>query len=266
MPSALQVDLVLMPTSTPCTLLGAYKPRPRSALRNPMEFSERLKKARERRGVTQTQLGEMMGVSPQSVQQWESGSTMPRHKRIEALAKTLSVRPQWLMLEQGDMIERVESDAVMHQTELYEDAGPLTPDEIDIPFFREVEMAAGSGRTQVVENHGHSMRFSLLRLAKAGVQPENAACATISGNSMEPVIMDGSPIGIDKGCRGIIDGKIYALDHDGMLRVKKLYRLPLNRMRVVSENDIEFPEEVYSLDDPEAPRVIGRVFWWETFA
>ena len=266
MPSALQVDLVWMPTSAPCMLLEEYKPEPKSALRKPMEFSERLKKARERRGVTQTQLGEMMGVSPQSVQQWESGGTMPRHKRIDDLAKALSVRPQWLMLEQGDMIEGMGSDAVMHQAELYEDAGPLATDEIEIPFFREVEMAAGSGRTQVVENHGRSMRFSLLRLAKAGVQPENAACATISGNSMEPVIMDGSPIGIDKGARGIVDGKIYALDHDGMLRVKKLYRLPLNRMRVVSENDIEFPEEVYSLDDPEAPRVIGRVVWWRTFA
>lgn len=265
MTSTLQADLVCSHTSDACTLLEAYI-TPRSTLRKPMEFHERLRKARERRGLTQTQLGEKMGVSPQSVQQWESGDTMPRHKRVTDLAECLGVRSQWLMLEQGEMLEVAGSDAVLHPTELYEDEAPLATGEIEIPFFREVEMAAGNGRTQVVENHGHSMRFSLQRLAKANVQPQNAACATISGNSMEPVIMDGSPIGIDKGCRHIIDGRIYALDHDGMLRIKKLYRLPLNRMRVVSENDLEFPEEVYSMDDPEAPRIIGRVFWWETFA
>ncbi|WP_386082454.1 XRE family transcriptional regulator [Vreelandella sp. F11] len=231
-----------------------------------MEFSERLKMARERRGLTQTQLGEMLGVSAQSVQQWESGGTMPRHKRIDSLAKQLNVRPQWLILEQGPMVEGVQDEVVLHKTELYEEEGEIPPDEIEVPFFREVEMAAGSGRTQVIENHGRTMRFSLQRLARANVQPCNAGCATVTGNSMEPIIIDGSPIGIDKGCRHIIDGKIYALDHDGMLRVKKLYRLPLNRMRVVSENHEEFPEEVYSMGDPEAPKIIGRVFWWETFS
>ena len=266
MPRALQVDLVLPFTSKPCTLLGTYIPQPKSALSKPMEFSERLKKARERRGLNQTQLGEMLGVSAQSVQQWESGGTMPRHKRIDALATQLGVRAQWLIFEQGPMLEGVKDDAVLHQTELYEEEGQPLPDEIEVPYFREVEMAAGSGKTQVIENHGRTMRFSLARLARANVQPGNAGCATVTGSSMEPMIMDGSPIGIDKGCRHIVDGKVYALDHDGMLRVKKLYRLPLNRMRVVSENDIEFPEEVYSMDDPEAPRIIGRVFWWETFA
>ncbi|OBX36952.1 HTH-type transcriptional regulator PrtR [Halomonas elongata] len=123
-----------------------------------------------------------------------------------------------------------------------------------LPMFREVEFAAGDGCTQVIENHGARERFSLPRLSRAGVQPENAALAVAKGDSMVPAITDGATIGIDKGCRGVIDGKIYALDHDGMLRVKRLYRLPLNRVRVVSENDDEYPEEVYSLSDPDAPR------------
>lgn len=231
-----------------------------------MDFAKRLEKARERRNLTQTELAKMLGVSPQSVQQWEAGGTMPRHKRIDTLADKLGVRAQWLIFGQGDMLKPAKDELVMHETEITEEKGPLAPDEIEIPYFREVEMAAGDGRTQVIENHGASMRFSLARLARAGVQPENAACATIAGKSMEPVIMDGSPVGIDKGCRQIRDGHVYALDHGGMLRVKRLYRMPMNRMRVVSDNDEEYPEEVYSLGDPEAPRIIGRVFWWETFA
>lgn len=231
-----------------------------------MDFPQRLKRARERRNLNQTELGKLLGVSAQTVQQWEAGDTMPRHRRIDTLAKQLGVRPQWLIFGEGDMLEPAQDEMVLHHTEVVESDEPLAADEIEIPYFREVEMAAGDGRTQVIENHGRSMKFSLARLGRAGVKPENAACATISGNSMEPVIVDGSPIGIDKGSRHIIDGQIYALDHGGMLRVKRLYRMPLNRMRVVSDNAEEYPEEVYSLADPDTPKIIGRVFWWETFA
>ena len=266
MPRGLQANLVLPLTSNACRLMGSHFGVPQAHPGKQMEFPERLKKARERRGLNQTELGNILGVSPQTVQLWEAGKTMPRHKRIDTLAKQLGVRSQWLIFGQGSMSESGPDEMVMHDTEIVEDEGPLAPDEIEIPFFREVEMAAGDGRTQVIENHGCSMRFSLARLAKAGIQPHNAACATIAGSSMEPVIKDGSPIGIDKGCRHIIDGEVYALDHGGMLRVKRLYRAPLNRMRVVSDNQVEYPEEIYMIGDPEAPRIIGRVFWWETFA
>lgn len=158
-----------------------------------------------------------------------------------------------------------DSNAEMLEAELIEGDEPLRPDEVWLPMFREVEFAAGDGATQVIENHGAQERFSLPRLARAGVQPENAALAVAKGDSMMPAIHDGATLGIDKGCRHIIDGKVYVLDHGGMLRVKRLYRLPLNRVRVVSENSDEYPEETYSLSDPDAPRIIGKVFWWENF-
>jgi phage repressor protein C with HTH and peptisase S24 domain len=145
------------------------------------------------------------------------------------------------------------------------DPGPLGSDEVELPYYREVELEGGCGRTEVIENHGASMRFSLAKLARAGVQPENAACATLVGNSMEPRIMDGSPIAIDTGATRIEDGRIYAIDHGGMLRVKYLYRLPLGRIRIASENSAEHPDEIVSPPDLEELRIIGRVFWWESF-
>lgn len=142
---------------------------------------------------------------------------------------------------------------------------PLSVGEVTVPYFREVELEGGCGRTQVIENHGASMKFSTAKLYRAGVQPENAACATLVGNSMETTIMDGSPIAIDRGCTHIIDGKIYAIDHGGMLRVKRLYRLPLGRIRIASDNSDEHPDEIVSPPDLAELRIIGRVFWWESF-
>ncbi len=157
------------------------------------------------------------------------------------------------------------NDIELHTVEIVDSEEPLRADEVELPCFREVEFSAGDGRTQVVENGGHTMRFPLAKLAARSVSPENAACATATGTSMMPTIADGSPIAIDKGTRHIIDGKIYALDHGGMLRIKRLYKLPLGRVRLVSDNSDEYPEETHSLMGPDAPKIIGRVFWWEVF-
>ncbi|MDH2420628.1 LexA family transcriptional regulator [Cobetia amphilecti] len=234
------------------------------------EFASRLKKALAEQGIPDrgqgVHLKNLTGVTPKAASKWLNAESMPGQSKLVLIAKGLNVRAEWLRFGTGPMRENSKNELVFHEAEFVDGDAPLREDEVEIPYFREVEMAAGDGRTQVIENHGAYMRFSLLRLARAGVDPEQAACATVTGNSMEPAIIDGSPIGIDKSCRHIIDGKIYALDHGGMLRVKRLYRLPLNRMRVVSDNHIEYPEEVYTLGDPDAPKIIGRVFWWEVFA
>ena len=236
-----------------------------------MELKDRIRSARKAAGLTQVQLAERVGIDQSVISSLERGKHRGSTHTI-TIAHALGVSARWLATGEGEMTDSwaaAKSDAselVLHETEIVEGNEPLRDDEVEIPYFREVEMAAGDGRTQVIENHGAYMRFSLPRLARAGVDPKQAACATVSGDSMEPAIFDGSPIGIDKSCRHIIDGRVYALDHGGMLRVKRLYRLPLGRMRVVSDNHIEYPEEVYTLGDPDAPKIIGRVFWWETFA
>lgn len=230
-----------------------------------MTFADRLKVALAKQGLTQTDLAKRLNVSAQTVQQWAAGKTTPRSKRLEGLAAALHVRPQWLLLGEGKQAANDGHELIFEETEIIDDDAPLSPDEIELPCFREVEFAAGDGRTQVIENHGRTMRFSLSRLARAGVNPTHAACATAAGKSMEPTILDGSPIGIDKGTTHVIDGKVYALDHGGMLRIKRLYKMPLGKIRLVSDNADEYPEEIHSLMGPDAPRIIGRVFWWEVF-
>lgn len=142
------------------------------------------------------------------------------------------------------------------------EGAPMTG-EVDVPYYREVELAAGSGACEVIENHGVTKRLPLRALEQSGVAVENAACATVRGDSMQPVLPDSTCIGIDRGATEIVDGEIYAIDHDGMLRVKYLYRLPLGRIRVASENDDEYPDEIVSGEDLQFFRIIGRVFWFE---
>jgi phage repressor protein C with HTH and peptisase S24 domain len=76
--------------------------------------------------------------------------------------------------------------------------------------------------------------------------------------------MDGATIGIDEGTKNIEDGEIYAFDQEGMLRVKYLYRLPGGGVRIRSENDDEFPDEVLTAEEFSHIRMLGWVFWWST--
>lgn len=58
---------------------------------------KRIKRLREAKGLTQTDLAEMVGVRYQSVQEWErENGTAPARKRMAAVAKVLGVTHQEL--------------------------------------------------------------------------------------------------------------------------------------------------------------------------
>lgn len=145
----------------------------------------------------------------------------------------------------------------------WDSSTPLDEDEVELPLFREVELAAGGGATQVIENHGAKLRFAKSTLSRAGVPAEAAACAFVRGNSMEPVMPDGTCVGVNTADKTIKDGEIYAIDHGGMLRVKYLHRRPGGGIKIVSQNAGEHPVEEVNAEEMAANvRVIGRVFWW----
>ncbi|WP_454869458.1 S24 family peptidase [Pseudomonas gorinensis] len=55
------------------------------------------------------------------------------------------------------------------------------------------------------------------------------------GQSNGWLILDGAAIGFDTSFTNIVDGEIYAFNQDGMLRVKYLYSMPSNSVRVERE-------------------------------
>ncbi len=154
----------------------------------------------------------------------------------------------------------------MTPLEAWDDATPLHSDDIELPFFKEVCLSAGDGCTHAVEVGDRKLRFARSTLKAAGVDIESAICATATGNSMEDIIHDGTTIGIDRARTQIKDGKIYAIDHDGMLRVKYVYRLPGGGLRLRSHNSDEYQDEVYTGADAAKIKILGWVFWWSTIA
>lgn len=61
-----------------------------------MKIGERIRSARERLGISQSDVARRLGIRPQSVQAWEAGSTSPRRNHIPGLCDILGVSKQWL--------------------------------------------------------------------------------------------------------------------------------------------------------------------------
>ena len=260
-------------------------------------WQDRVRSVMKENRVTQDALTDVLGVSTRgAVGHYLSGRREPSAAQLQSLAKFLRVSLNWLLTGEGkrnesisDMVlrdhlsgypprpprrkpgeERVDARRESSELEFFghmdawDSNTPLDEDEVELPLFREVELAAGAGQTQVIENHGAKLRFAKSTLSRAGVVEENAACAFVRGNSMEPVMPDGTCVGVNTGDTAVRDGEIYAIDHDGMLRVKYLHRRPGGGIKIVSQNASEHATEEYSAQDviDNNIRIIGRVFWW----
>lgn len=56
-----------------------------------MNIAKIIREGREKLDLNQSQLAKLIGVSPQAVQQWESGATQPRGKRLNKIAEILKL-------------------------------------------------------------------------------------------------------------------------------------------------------------------------------
>lgn len=154
--------------------------------------------------------------------------------------------------------------------EVWDDDTPLDDDEVYVPFLQEVELAAGSGRFAIEESDSARLRFYKKDLRHNNVQFSNAKCVMVSGNSMVPVLRDGATVGINVGknsLRDVVDGEMYAINHNGQLRVKQLYRLPTG-IRLRSFNRDEHPDEDYTFQEIQDQQIaiLGHVFWWAMYS
>lgn len=232
---------------------------------------DRLKQIASERGIPAKSLAESIGISPQSLNNWFARG-IPAAS-LSVVTALFWLDRHWLEYGEGEpdmpgspWAKSGKSGAHHPDAQpmsVWDDETPLDDDEVYVPFLKEVELSAGAGRTVVEPSHKQKIRFGKATLRRQNVQPDEAVCVTISGDSMEPVLPHGSTVGVNTGATSVVDGKMYAIDHAGQLRVKTLYRIPGGGLRLRSFNREDHPDEEYSAEDLAGAeiRVIGKVFW-----
>ncbi|MFJ2364844.1 helix-turn-helix transcriptional regulator [Pseudomonas sp. NPDC087697] len=220
--------------------------------------------------ITPTEFAAFCNVEPQHVNNWYiRGVPYPR---MDEIARLLSVNSLWLLNGEGPMHPGPSqlADQTGNVFDAQETRGVYTVNvdsaDIEIPLYKEVPTAPGASDTQVAEIPGEFIRLPRHYLESLEVEPAQAICVPMVGDSMSEKIEDGSTLAIDRSLTQVVDGQIYALEHAGMLRIKYLHRLPAGALRLRSHNSGGYPDEIFSAKEIEAQNIeiLGWVFWWST--
>jgi phage repressor protein C with HTH and peptisase S24 domain len=228
------------------------------------------------RSLTQADVAEACGWSGQSAfSQYATGKVPLNVEALLKLAKALDfdaseVSSRLLSTVANVQQDRIQPSVKLGTIETWDDETPLDDDEVYVPFLQEVELAAGSGRFAIEESNTSRLRFFKKDLRHNGVQFSNAKCVRVGGNSMMPVLRDGATVGVNVGKNSlsdIVDGEMYAINHNGQLRVKQVYRIPTG-LRLRSFNRDEHPDEDYTFQQIQEQQIsiLGHVFWWAMYS
>ncbi|MCF4996235.1 transcriptional regulator [Pseudomonas syringae] len=221
--------------------------------------------------ISTTGFAKFWGTEAQNVHNWYTRG-VPAY-RMEEVARLLSVNSEWLKTGEGqkEAVRMVAVDEFGNPIDAHAMRGNYTvidPADIDLPFFKETSVGAGPNKTHVVLDPDKTLRMARKHLDALDIKHGDAICLHMIGNSMAERIEDGSILAIDRGLTQVIDGEIYAIEHDGMLRIKYLHRMPGNALRLRSHNRNEYPDEIFRAAqiDEQRIHILGWVFFCSTLS
>lgn len=233
-------------------------------------FADRLNKALLEEGLSQEQLAKAVGLTQPAIQKLTSGKAKSSRKILE-ISEALRVKPEWLGRGEGPMREdgvkphhpdsTIPRESEWGSVDAWDSKTPLHDDEVEVPFLRDIEFACGDGRVPDEDYNGFKIRFSKATLRRVGANTDGSGviCFPAAGNSMEPVIPDGATVAVDTQNKKIVDGELYAINQDGLKRIKQLYRRPGGKVTIRSFNREENDDEEALESELE---IVGFVFWY----
>ncbi|MHB2250033.1 S24 family peptidase [Pseudomonas fitomaticsae] len=226
----------------------------------------RFKALLEAANITTTGFAKFWGTEAQNVHNWYTRG-VPAY-RMEEVARLLSVNSKWLKTGEGpkDAPQLYTAGDTLDAQAIQGVYTVLETNDIELPLYKETPIAPGSDKTHVIKDPEQTIRLPRSHLETLEIRHTDAICTHMIGNSMAEKIEDGSTLAIDRGLTQVVDGEIYAIEHDGMLRIKYLHRMPGNALRLRSHNSAEYPDEIFRASQIEEQRihVLGWVFWWST--
>ncbi|MBI3929569.1 MAG: helix-turn-helix transcriptional regulator [Armatimonadetes bacterium] len=82
-----------------------------------MNFPQRLRHARKEAGLSQVEMGQKIGVSGQSVKEWEAGRSCPQFDRLQAIAEVTAKPLAWFFLTGEESGPVVHNEVVRNSLE-----------------------------------------------------------------------------------------------------------------------------------------------------
>lgn len=225
---------------------------------------DRLRQARTHLGKTQEEMGQLVGVSGRSWQDYEAEAAVPKVPVYERLA-ALGFEPVWLI---GGGGEPVVAQHPAHGIPL--EGGRVTSAEtppmdgyVALPRY-DVRAAAGVGVPVLTEEIADFIYFKVDWLRRTiGLAPTQLALIEAVGDSMNPTIHDGDLLLLDVSDPKLRGDGIYVIGEGDALVVKRIaLRLGGRGMAIRSDNERYSRSDLeLSQDELSTIRLVGRVVW-----
>ena len=203
---------------------------------------DKIREYRERKGITQEELGKALGTTKQTIFKYETGKiTNIPYSKVEKIAKALKVEP-WEILG-GDA-----------------PSGKAVPGFISVPFISQ-KISAGYGEDFLSDDSLTLKRIQIPESMARGVSDKSTlVSAEVKGDSMiDANIYPGDYVFFSKG---LIKGEgIYVIAFAGDIMVKRLsFDGGQNRLTIISENR-NYPIRTVDADS-DGVRILGKVIGW----
>jgi len=247
----------------------------------------RLRSAREHSQLSRDQVvaKREAGVSRTTLQQWETGVTEPSMEAIARLAVIYKTDPKEIIFGKDDETEKAQNndnavlrepaagtydlktDAVRRGHMVASDDGQsqaIAGKEYAVVPLYDVRAAAGHGAVVGKEQATGTVTFKRQWIhQELHANPSDLCLINVDGESMEPTLRHGDMILLDRRKAQVVpyDG-IYVIRMEESLLVKRLQRLPDNKVNATSDNPA-YGSFILSLGDQndEDFAIIGRVVW-----
>ncbi len=217
---------------------------------------QRIKIARENKGLSQTDLASLINVSPQAVNQWErDDGTTPRQSKINQVAEVLGVSEMWLLYGDRNLAEPPLSSSI----EVIENDKDYSSTHIEIDMY-DVKLSAGNGNVVwIIREEDEPLYFRKAWFKAKGLSPSTIKGMYVRGDSMIPDLNDKDTVLIDTSDTEISDGETYAICYKGQMYIKIIAR-DGDGIQLVSRNESYSPITI-KFEDAENLQILGRKVW-----
>jgi repressor LexA len=203
----------------------------------------RIRIARENKEMDQGTLSRKVDVAMRTLQRWEKGDQVPDGQYLLKLAKSMGVRPEWLLTGDGEMYPSQHSQSNI--IPFYKDKLIDNVSLVEIPLLSTVP----AGKTNAMFYPDHVDRY----VTVDNLKDRSAFALVVKGNSMSPKIEDGDIVVISPQ-QDVRTGDICVIrvnDEDVLKKIKiddhYVHLIPLNtdfEPLSVRKKDISFMGKV----------------------
>jgi transcriptional regulator with XRE-family HTH domain len=187
-----------------------------------MNWNERITQSRTAKSLKKIDLAKLLGVSPATITQWESGATKEiKGENLTNLCRELGVSPEWILY--GDLLENAAKlfPGAMRVVV----ADDSSSDFYQIPIVK-LRLRAGLTGVQTEPDNRDMGSMGVPRkwADREGYNPDKLIAMQVKGESMEPTLYEDDTIIVNLADVKLVDNCVYAINYEGEAVVKRLSR------------------------------------------